>query len=198
MLVTCPFVINRNILSGWFRAHLFISASVTSSLINIWREVNKENSLRPHGTRNRKPGTVVNFSASQDHMVPHSCISLWTGFLLSKAVNAFLPVILIWICWLLIYDFMFWMIISFDGSAYIFSLDSLVYIPIGWAWNRCIPSSNQLWPKTVRTYLLHMWPPMFKFADWACQPLSFTHYFSPQLSFVHNWIFLFWLKCLKF
>ena len=49
--------------------------------------------MRPHGTGNRKPGTVVDFSASQEAENGLSFLHLWTGFLLSKAINNFLPVI---------------------------------------------------------------------------------------------------------
>lgn len=98
----------------------------------------KEGSLRPHGTRNGKPGTVVDFSASQDHMVSHFCICLRTGFPLSKAINVFLPVTLACMCQLLIYDLMSLMFTPFDCSACAFSLDSSGYSLIGLAWGRYV------------------------------------------------------------
>lgn len=66
-------------------------------------------------------------------MVSHFCICLWTGFLLSKAINVFLPVTLACMCQLLIYDLMSLMITPFDSSACVFSLDSLGCNLIGWA-----------------------------------------------------------------
>lgn len=125
----------------------------------------KESSLRPHGIRNGKPGTTVNFSASQDHMVSHLCICLWTGFPLSNAINFFLPVILACICRLLSYDLISLMFTQFDCSACVFFLDSSGYDLIVYARGRCVPRSNQLWPKRVRAHLLHTWLPMFGFPE---------------------------------
>lgn len=98
----------------------------------------KESSLRPHGTRNGKPGTVADFSASQDHMVSQFCICLWTSFPLSKAINVFLPVTLACMCQLLIDDLMSPLFTPFDCSACVFSLDSSGYSLIGLAWGRYV------------------------------------------------------------
>lgn len=155
MLITCPFVV------GTHRASLGHICSLGIKSVSIKRHSHKhlkrskESSLRPHGTRNRKPGTVVDFSASRDHMVSHSCICLWTGSPLSKAIDVFLPVILAYRCRLLTCELMSLMFPSFDCSACVFSLDSSGYSLIGRAWGRYAPRSNQLWPRRVRAHLLH-------------------------------------------
>lgn len=118
-------------------------------------KTSKESSLRPPGTRKRKPGTLADFSASQDHMVSHSCICLWTSFLFYKAVHVFLSVILVYMCWLLTCELMFLMFLSFDCGTCVLSLDSSGYSLIGWVWGRYAPSSNWLWPRRVRAHLPH-------------------------------------------
>lgn len=113
----------------------------------------KESSLRPHGTSNGKPGTVVDFSASQDHMVSQFCICLWTSFPLSKAINVFLPVTLACMCQLLIYDLMSLLFTPFDCSACLFF--GFFRLPSDWLGMAPMCSrSNQLWPKRIRTHLL--------------------------------------------